>query len=339
MAYYFLDKDPNERPKIHSIPRDPDSLEASRKKREESKDYAMNPDGSIGKKYTNNFHNDHVSQEERDAFKSEIKGMVDYEKGWDDSRSLYRGEANRVGDKIADEIKRRAALRKGDKENCPINGHPQVEDIYDVLRDIREFGKPDDFDVKVNSDLPKERTDALLKEAFDRFPTDWYKDADSRPIINIVDGTGRAICMNKGYITVYTKKDLGLSTGELTTQNDRGLVNEIAHELGHFFEWSNKKVQYSAQDCLWQRGKDSEVIEVEPGYNGYKDSFFSPYMGKIYSHGGTEIISMIMGNIGCFQPFSVLEGHEYKYGTGKYDGRKKNDKETLGYALGVLAGL
>ena len=339
MAYYFLDKDPNERPKIHSVPRDPDSVEESRKKREESKDYAMNPDGSINGKYTKDFHNEHVSQEERDAFSKEIKEMVDYEKGWDSERSLYRGEANRVGDKISDEIKRRAALRKGDKENSPINGQPQVEDIYDVLKDMRDFGMPEGFDPKVNSDLPKERTDAIIKEAFDRFPTDWLRDAKSKPVINIIDGPGRAICLNEGYINVYTQKDIGLKSGELTTLNDRAIVNDLAHELGHYIEWTNQKVQYSARDCLWERGKNSEIIEVEPGYSGYKDSFFSPYMGKIYDHGGTEIISMLMGNIGCFQPFSVLEGHEYDYAKGKYDGRKKKDKESLGYILGVLAGL
>ena len=339
MAYYFLDKDPNERPKIKSIPRDPDSVEASRKKREASKNYAMHPDGSIDGKYTKDFHNDHVPQEERDSFAKEIKDMVDYEKGWDPNRSLYRGEANHVGDKISAEIKRRAALRRGDKENAPINDQPQVEDIYDVLKDMRDFGVPEGFEPTVNSDLPKERTDAIVKEALDRFPTDWFRDADSKPIINIVDGPGRAICMNKGYITVYTQKDLGLSSGELTTLNDRAIVNDLAHELGHYIEWCNQKVQYSARDCLWERGKDSEIIDVEPGYQGYKDSFFNPYMGKIYSHGGTEIISMLMGNIGCFQPFSVLEGHEYDYSKGKYDGRKKSDKESLGYILGVLAGL
>ena len=339
MAYYFLDKDPNERPRIKSIPRDPDSVEASRKKKEASKNYAMHPDGSINGKYTKDFHNDHVSQEERNTFAKEIKDMVDYEKGWDPDRSLYRGEANRVGDKISAEIKRRAALRRGDKENAPINDQPQVEDIYDVLKDMRDFGPPEGFEPTVNSDLPKERTDAIVKEALDRFPTDWFRDADSKPIINIIDGPGRAICLNKGYINVYTQKDLGLSSGEMITLNDRALVNDLAHELGHYIEWCNQKVQYSARDCLWERGKDSEIVDVEPGYQGYKDSFFNTYMGKIYSHGGTEIISMLMGNIGCFQPFSVLEGHEYDYSKGKYDGRKKKDKESLGYILGVLAGL
>ena len=339
LSHYFLDKDPAERPKIQSVPRDPESVEASRKRREESKNYAMNPDGSIDGKYTLDFHNDHVSQEERDEFSKEIKDMVAYEKGFEEDRSLYRMEANRVGEKIQDEIKRRTALRKGDKENSPINEQPQVEDIYDALKDMRDFGMPEGYEPRVNSDLSKERTDAIVKEAFDRFPSDWLRDTTSRPVINIIDGPGRAICMNEGYINVYTQKDIGLGNGELVTLNDRALVNDLAHELGHHVEMTNRKVGYSARDCLYERGRDSEIIQVEPGYNGYKDSFFNPYMGKIYSHGGTEIISMIMGNIGCFQPFSVLEGHEYDFVKSKYDGRKKRDKESLKYALGVLAGL
>ena len=339
MAGYFTDEDPTERPKIHSIPRDEESLERSRKKREESKHYAMNPNGKIDGKYTLDYRNEHVSQEERDRFKKELKELVDNEKGCDDSRALYRGEANRVGDRVADEVKRRAALRRGDKENAPINNQPQVEDIYDVLRDMREFGMPEGFEPLVNSDLPKERTDAIIKEAFDRFPTDWLRDTGTRPNIQIVDGPGRAACYNGGLIYVYTQKDLGLHSGELTTLNDRALVNDLAHELGHYVEHNNEKVSSSARDALWERGKDSEIIEVEPGYRGYKDSFFSSYMGKIYEYGETEIISMLMGNIGSFDPFSVIEGHEYNFGKGKYDGRKKKDKESLGYILGVLAGL
>ena len=61
-------------------------------------------------------------------------------------------------------------------------------------------------------------------------------------------------------------------------------------------------------------------------------------MGKIYSHGGTEVLSMLMEYIGAFSPMEILSGQEYDVMKGKY-GRKKNDKESLGYILGVLAGL
>ena len=343
MAYYFLYDDENERPKITHVPRDPESVEKSRKERESKKQYAMMPNGAIDGHYTNDFHNDHVSQEERDAFAEQLKEDIFRERGYDNDRALYRGEANVVGDKVVEEVKRRAALRKGDMENAPVNDRPQVEDIYDVLRDVRDFGPPEGFDVEVESDLDKERTDAIVKEAMSRFPTDWFKDADHPPIIKIFDEVGRSCCVNGTIIHLFTKSSLGkYSSGEeaIAENNDRGLVNTLAHELGHYMEDANKKVGYSARDCLWERGKDSEIVDVEPGYKGYKDSFFTTYMGKIYTGYGqvTEITSVLMENIGAFNPFHVMQGKEYDVMTGKF-GRKVNDKESLGYILGVLAGL
>ena len=341
MAYYFLDKDERERPKISSIPRDPESVERSRKERESKKHYAMMPDGSINGHYTNDFHNDHVTQEERDSFAEKLKEDIFRERGYDNERALYRGEANAVGDKVVEEVKRRALLRKGDLENAPYNDRPQVEDIYDVLRDVRDFGAPDGFITasNINSDIDKERTDALIKEAASRFPTDWFRYAEYPPEITIVDGVGRAHCTNGRFIYVYTKSDLG--GGTIVENNDRGLVNTLAHEMGHYMEDANKKVGASARDCFYERCRDSELVDVEPGYKGYKDSFFNTYMGKIYGAYGkqvTEITSVLMENIGAFNPFDIMQGKEYDYRKQRHVGRVR-DKESLGYILGVLAGL
>lgn len=335
MAGYMLYEDENERAKITKVPEDEAIKEKRAREKGTAKHYAMNPDGSINGKHTNDFHNEHVSQEERDKFSKDIKEIAFAERSFDDSRSLYRGEANKVGDKVEEEIRRRAALRKKDKENAPINDRPQVEDIYDVLRDCRDFGMPDGFKPDVHSDLSPEKTEEIIKEAFDRYPTDWLKDAKYTPVITIVDGPGRPICTNGRFITLYTKRNLGDSVVE---QNDRALVNDLAHELGHYMEDANKKVGDSVKDCLWSRGAGTEIVDVEPGYQGYKDSFFRTYMGKIYSHGGTEVLSMLMEYIGAFSPMEILSGQEYDVMKGKY-GRKKNDKESLGYILGVLAGL
>lgn len=229
-------------------------------------------------------------------------------------------------------------MRKGDNENAPINDAPQVEDIYDVLRDVRDFGPPEGFEVDVKSDLDEEKTNSVIKEALSRYPTDWFKDASHTPVIRIYNEVGRSNCVNGRFINIYTKADLG--GGQIVEHNDRGLVNTIAHELGHYIEDANQKVGYSARDCLWERGKDSEIVDVEPGYQGYKDSFFHTYMGKIYSGYGqvTEITSVLMEHIGNFDPFSVIQGKEFDFTKQKYTGRAK-DKESLGYILGVLAGL
>ena len=231
-------------------------------------------------------------------------------------------------------------MRKGDKENAPLNDQPQVEDIYDVLRDVRDFGMPKDFEPDVRSDISPERTEAIIKEATERFPTDWFKGCESTPVINIVDGVGRAHCTNGRFVTVYTKSNYGLD--EPVVLNDRALVNTLAHELGHYMEASNKKVGYSVDDAFYTRARDSEMVEIEPGYMGYKDSFFNTYMGKVYGDTAgvhvTEILSVLMENIGAFNPFPIMQGRDYDLFKHKY-GRKIHDKESLGYILGVLAGL
>lgn len=335
-ADYIMSDDEAERPRISHIPRDEESRERSRRKREENKHYAMMPDGSVNGHYTSDFKNDHVSQDERDEFSKRVKDLAFQERGYDEERALYRGEANKVGDMVTEEIKRRAKLRKGDTENAPYNDNPQVEDIYDALRDMREFGKPEGFKMDVESDIDEQRTNDIIKEAMDRFPSDWFKDCTASPRIVIVDGVGRAHCTNGRHVVVYTKQDIG--DGTPVEQNDRGMINQLAHELGHYVEANNEKVRSSVRDCFWGRALGSEMIDVEPGYKGYTDSFFNYYMGKIYPSGDTEILSVLMENIGTFDPFPRIEGREYDYFKQKF-GRKKTDKESLGYILGVLAGL
>ena len=336
MANYLLSEDEDDRPKVVSVPRSEESKEKSREKRESKKHYAMMPDGSINGHYTNDFHNDHVTQEERDNFKNEIKELAFQERGFDEERSLYRGEANNVGEKVLNEIKRRTELRKGDLENAQVNKRPQVEDVYDALRDIRDFGPPEDYSFILHTKIDKERTDAIVKEALSRFPTDWLKDCKWPVDITIMDCEGRACCMNGRVIYIYTKQSIG--EGNSVENNDRALVNQLAHELGHYVEAANEKVRNSTTDCLISRGRDSKRIEIEPGYDAWEDSFFNAYMGKLYSSGDTEILSVLMENIGSFDPLERIQGKEYHFSTGKF-GRKVTDKESLGYILGVLAGL
>lgn len=332
MAGYMISDDESERPKITKVP------DGSTRKKPDDRKYALNPNGEIGGKYTSGFKNSHVSDEEREAFKKEIKDEAFAQRGFDEERSLYGKEANAVGDKVEAEIKRRAKMRKGDKENAPLNDQPQVEDIYDVLRDVRDFGMPKDFEPDVRSDISPERTEAIIKEATERFPTDWFKGCGLTPVINIVDGVGRAHCTNGRFVTVYTKSNYGLD--EPVELNDRALVNTLAHELGHYMEASNEKVGASVDDAFYTRARDSEMVEIEPGYMGYKDSFFNTYMGKVYGDGVrvTEVLSVLMENIGAFNPFPIMQGRDYDFSKQRY-GRKINDKESLGYILGVLAGL
>lgn len=75
----------------------------------------------------------------------------------------------------------------------------------------------------------------------------------------------------------------------------------MAHELGHWIEWGDPNVRQSVQDFLNRRTmgeQPQKLADLFPGY-GYRDNeivkldkFAEPYMGKIYAHGSTEILSM-----------------------------------------------
>jgi cell division septation protein DedD len=73
------------------------------------------------------------------------------------------------------------------------------------------------------------------------------------------------------------------------------------HEMGHWLEHNNPAVGQAARDFLASRtkGEYPQKLSKLTGKKGFKshevakaDKFEHPYMGKIYPHGATEIISM-----------------------------------------------
>lgn len=312
MAQYFLGEDEEERVKLASFPKE---------KKEKKRNTFLSGNGTVVGRHVCDFHNDHVSSEERETFKNTIKELVQI------------GDSGRAeaGDKIIEEIKRRQKLRRKDVENAPFNNKPQVDDIYDVLRDVRQFGMPKDFKYKVDSALGKEKTDAIIKEAFDMFPTDWLKNCGTWPEIHIIDGEGRAYCANHHCIYVYTKEKIPTLEGKYKEHelSESGLVSVLTHELGHYVEGNNADVDTAAQLSFYDRTRYSEPEDLEPGFKTMPDSFFHTYMGKIYPWHSTEITSVLMQYLYCFDPFDKM--------TGK--GSKVKDKESLRFILGNLAGL
>ena len=302
----------------------------------------MKHDGTVVDNHMSDFRNPHVEQADRDFVRNAMPRWIDagrFKYSYYDHRKFFT-----AGQQIRDEVIRRAKLRKKAKdEGC--DGKPQIEDIYDVLRDARQFGKPDGFErLKVRSELSKERTDAIIREATDRFPTDWYDAIYSGEVtVMIHDCPGRS-CFSTGdtwchegasaVIHLFAREhkslveDLKLESDEIA---DYGLVNTLAHELGHYFEWANDSVGDLAKRCLETRTEKSESEYLEPGYDTKPDSFFRRYMGKQYYTGTTEITSMLMECIGYGNPF------EYMTGKGLFSDAK--DPESLKFILGVLGGL
>lgn len=77
----------------------------------------------------------------------------------------------------------------------------------------------------------------------------------------------------------------------------------VIHELGHVLEHLNPEVADKARAFLARRtaGEESRKLRDLTGIRAYgpgemakRDKFLDPYMGKIYPHGATEIVSMGM---------------------------------------------
>jgi hypothetical protein len=73
------------------------------------------------------------------------------------------------------------------------------------------------------------------------------------------------------------------------------------HELGHWVEGKNNSVHEALTDFFNSRTREEELVRMsdlfpEAGYDNSevtkKDNFIDPYMGKVYSDGSTEILSM-----------------------------------------------
>lgn len=299
-------------------------------------------DGTVVGNLMSDFKNPHVEQAERDFIRDAMPKWIEagrYKYSYYDRRKFFT-----AGQQVRDEVIRRAKLRKKAKdEGC--DGRPQIEDIYDVLRDARPFGKPEEFTrLKVQSEIDDERTEAIIREATDRFPTAWYDAIDSGEVtVMIHDAPGRGCFMagdswcHEGATAVIhlfarehpsLVQDLNLESDQIA---DYGLVNTLAHELGHYFEWANDEVREFARSCLDSRTEKSETEYLEPGYDTKPDSFFRRYMGKQYYNGTTEITSMLMECLGYGNPF--------EYMTGKTMLADAKDQESLKYILGVLGGL
>lgn len=83
--------------------------------------------------------------------------------------------------------------------------------------------------------------------------------------------------------------------------DERYKTSTIMHETGHQIEFSDPRIKKAANDFLSRRTAGEKAVKLKditgnPNYADYeiakKDKFMSPYVGKIYSDGDTEVISM-----------------------------------------------
>ena len=90
------------------------------------------------------------------------------------------------------------------------------------------------------------------------------------------------------------------------TKSDGSIREKVLfHEMGHHVEFGNPKFAAAARDFVESRATGSEEkLSKLTGNNGYKsyekalpDDFISPYVGKLYKNGSTEVISMGVENL------------------------------------------
>lgn len=281
------------------------------------------------------FRNRFVSDEDRERTRNDVQT---YLKDWKYNFDGDRKSCATLGKYLNDTVTARFKLRKQNKDLDEGISKPQVEDVYDVLRDVRDFGPPDSFKGKfdVDSDVSEESTRKILEEAFDRYPTDWYNNLDGvggKVKIRIIDSPGRP-CYNEysNSIVIFAREGAWApkeSDGTNRKKTERKMSNELVHEMGHYMEAHNPVIRSMATKVLEERTKNSESEYLEPGYKTKPDKFFTSYMGKQYPFGQTEITSCLMERLGYIDPIDVLKGKSTS-GT--------PDPESYKFILGMLAG-
>lgn len=124
----------------------------------------------------------------------------------------------------------------------------------------------------------------------------------------------------------YALADGSINTGHKQTATE--FKNMMFHEMAHHIEFEDRNVKLAAQHFVISRATDTQKPLAEITGNimyesekAYPDKFINPYVGKIYSNGSTEVLSM------------GLEQFADKKKLARF---MKQDREHFLFVLGVL---
>lgn len=88
----------------------------------------------------------------------------------------------------------------------------------------------------------------------------------------------------------------GFPVVRISASSSREVKFTTVHELGHYLESGVDRIHRAAMDLLERRTVGEAVRPLGRGYDSHEvakpDRFFSPYVGKVYEHEATEIVSM-----------------------------------------------
>lgn len=281
----------------------------------------------------------------KEARRRELRGRLKEKRLWDSMGPLVDDPKSAValGRELEKEIEHRFKERKKAGLTNEYDTEPTQEDIYGVLKDLRDFGCPEELRGKfaIDSDLNDKDTNEIVNAALDRYPADWYKSAaeyggECTVFVHDVDGRAshntNPYSHNDDVIRVYARespnlvRDLNLDTDRITNE---GIANSLTHELGHYFELHAPDVGGAARQYYEARTKNCETTSMYNGELTKADKFADEYMGKVYGHGATEITSVLTQKLGYALPVTAIK-------SGFFSTRK--DHQSYQYILGMLGG-
>ena len=217
------------------------------------------------------------------------------------------------------------------------------DELVKVLSQYREVGYKIPNASWAEDSVKKNKE--MIQGAFDVYPSDWGKMLkDNNKGIN-TRKIKRGYFFGDAAVTGRPLKYAKIKNPErYITINMNGVKKTTPfHEIGHMVEYFNKDAKRLSNEFIEMRTKG----EVEEKLNDIlnvrcygrekakKDNFISPYIGKTYSDGSTEVLSMGLESV--FEPTEEGQYKGWNYETGKpVWATIKDDHEYLHFIIGML---
>lgn len=197
-----------------------------------------------------------------------------------------------------------------------------------TTQDANKFVKSLKVDKSLDEQMQKADTAKALRDVYllsgGRVKTlENIEKTNDRPFAN-----ERRKVVNTGDGKIYKKDSKGNIVGEYNTDHQR---RQIFHEVAHHIEYSNPDIKKAAGDFIRMKASSQNPVKLKEltGNQNYRDDevalpdkFISPYVGKIYQKGTTEVISMGVEHFADAKSLARL---------------RKEDPDHFNFILGVLS--
>jgi len=163
--------------------------------------------------------------------------------------------------------------------------------VVNVRRQILQVDKPGHVELRFDHAITPAERQSIGGAMVDAMRLTSTTGLANRPIAIKLEKDVRAYAVDWGNDVFHS--------GQIVLANDAHRV--AVHELGHHIEFRNPEVKARAAAFLDRRtaGEDARPLAEITNNSNYRagetaqsDKFISPYMGKRYANGDTEIISM-----------------------------------------------